>query len=126
MYPVGALVPGGVSGGNCVAMFTLTQNKWKIDAVLGVWPLHGLGSAWGGIAAGVFGSTALSGLGGTSFLAQLLGTLRAVAWAELAGLVVCAALKAMMGLRLTHAEDFYGADRTIHRISATPERAANW
>ena len=109
MYPVGALVPGGASGGNCVAMFTLTQNKWKIDAVLGVWPLHGLGSAWGGIAAGVFGGTALGGLGGlggTSFLAQLLGTLRAVAWAELAGLVVCAALKAMMGLRLTHAEDF--------------------
>ena len=74
MYPVGALVPGGASGGNCVAMFTLTQNKWKIDAVLGVWPLHGLGSAWGGIAAGVFGGTALGGLGGTSFLAQLLGT----------------------------------------------------
>jgi Amt family ammonium transporter len=45
-------------------MFTLTQNKWKIDDVLGVWPLHGLCGAWGGIAAGIFGTQALGGLGG--------------------------------------------------------------
>jgi ammonia channel protein AmtB len=47
-------------------MFTLTQNRWKIDDVLGVWPLHGLCGAWGGIAAGIFGHEALGGLGGVS------------------------------------------------------------
>jgi len=126
MHPIGALLTGGVAGAIFVTMFTWTQNKWKIDDVLGVWPLHGLCGAWGGIAAGIFGSTALGGLGGVSFLAQLLGTLLGVAWALLAGFIVYGALKAMMGLRLTQEEEFDGADLAIHRISATPEREANW
>ena len=126
MHPIGALFTGGVAGVIFVTMFTWTQNKWKIDDVLGVWPLHGLCGAWGGIAAGIFGSTALGGLGGVSFLAQLLGTGLGVAWALLAGFIVYGALKAMMGLRLTQEEEFDGADLAIHRISATPEREANW
>jgi Amt family ammonium transporter len=126
MHPIGALLTGGVAGAIFVTMFTWTQNKWKIDDVLGVWPLHGLCGAWGGIAAGIFGSTALGGLGGVSFVAQLLGTLLGVAWALLAGFIVYGALKAMMGLRLTQEEEFDGADLAIHRISATPEREANW
>ena len=126
MHPIGALLTGGVAGAIFVTMFTWTQNKWKIDDVLGVWPLHGLCGAWGGIAAGIFGSTALGGLGGVSFLAQLLGTSLGVAWALLAGFIVYGALKAMMGLRLTQEEEFDGADLAIHRISATPEREANW
>jgi ammonium transporter, Amt family len=126
MHPIGALITGGLAGAIFVTMFTWTQNKWKIDDVLGVWPLHGLCGAWGGIAAGIFGSTALGGLGGVSFFAQLLGTLLGVAWALLAGFIVYGALKAMMGLRLTQEEEFDGADLAIHRISATPEREANW
>jgi ammonium transporter, Amt family len=126
MHPIGALITGGLAGAIFVTMFTWTQNKWKIDDVLGVWPLHGLCGAWGGIAAGIFGSTALGGLGGVSFFAQLLGTLLGVAWALLAGFIVYGALKAIMGLRLTQEEEFDGADLAIHRISATPEREANW
>jgi Amt family ammonium transporter len=79
MHPLGALVTGGVAGGVFVVMFTLTQNKWKIDDVLGVWPLHGLCGLWGGIAAGIFGSQALGGLGGVSFGAQLIGSAMGVA-----------------------------------------------
>ena len=41
MHPLGALVTGLVAGALFVFMFTLTQNRWKIDDVLGVWPLHG-------------------------------------------------------------------------------------
>jgi Amt family ammonium transporter len=126
MHPAGALVTGGIAGAIFVTMFTLTQNRWKIDDVLGVWPLHGLCGAWGGIAAGIFGSTALGGLGGVTFFGQLLGTLFGVGWALLAGFVVYGALKATMGLRLTQEEEFDGADLAIHRISATPEREANW
>ena len=126
MHPIGALFTGGVAGAIFVTMFTWTQNKWKIDDVLGVWPLHGLCGAWGGIAAGIFGSTALGGLGGVSFLAQLLGTALGVAWALFAGWMVYGALKAITGLRLTQEEEFDGADLAIHRISATPEREANW
>ncbi len=126
MHPLGALMVGSVAGAIFVFMFTLTQNKWKIDDVLGVWPLHGLCGAWGGIAAGIFGSKALGGLGGVTLSAQLIGTGLGVLWALLGGVVVYGVLKLCMGLRLSQEEEFDGADLSIHRIGATPDREANW
>ncbi len=126
MHPLGALVVGVVAGALFVSLFTLTQNRWKIDDVLGVWPLHGLCGAWGGIAAGLFGQKALGGLGGVSFSAQLLGTLMGVAWALASGFVVYGVIKRLLGLRMSQEEEFDGADLSIHRIRATPEREANW
>ena len=126
MHPMGALVVGGVAGGIFVLMFTLTQNKWKIDDVLGVWPLHGLCGTWGGIAAGIFGSQSLGGLGGVSLGGQLIGTGLGVLWALCSGFAVYGLLKATMGLRMSQEEEFDGADLSIHKISATPEREANW
>jgi Amt family ammonium transporter len=126
MHPLGALVTGGIAGAVFVWMFTLAQNKWKIDDVLGVWPLHGLCGAWGGIAAGIFGQKALGGIGGVSLLSQLVGTLMGVAVALIGGYAVYGVLKATLGLRLDPEEEFQGADLSIHRISSTPEREANW
>ena len=126
MHPAGALVVGGVAGAIFVAMFTLTQNRWKIDDVLGVWPLHGLCGAWGGIACGLFGQRALGGLGGVSLGAQLAGTLAGVAWALLGGGLVYGVLKAVAGLRLSAEEEYDGADLSIHRIGATPDREVSW
>lgn len=126
MHPLGALVVGAIAGVIFVSLFTLTQNKWKIDDVLGVWPLHGLCGTWGGLAAGIFGSTALGGRGGVSFGAQLIGTGLGVAWAVLGGLVVYGVLKATMGLRLSQEDEFEGADLSIHRIGATYEREVTW
>ena len=126
MHPLGALLTGGVAGAIFVSMFTLTQNRWKIDDVLGVWPLHGLCGAWGGIACGIFGSTALGGLGGVSLGAQLIGTGLGVAWALAGGFVVYGGIKAVTPLRLTPEEEFQGADLSIHKIGATPEREASW
>ncbi|HQQ70960.1 MAG TPA: ammonium transporter [Alicycliphilus sp.] len=126
MHPIGALAVGAVAGAIFVTMFTLTQNKWKIDDVLGVWPLHGLCGAWGGIAAGIFGTHALGGLGGVHLGAQLIGTLMGVLWATAGGALVYGLLKVTMGLRLSQEQEFDGADLSIHRISATPEREVNW
>ena len=126
MHPAGALATGVVAGLIFVQFFTWTQNKWKIDDVLGVWPLHGLCGAWGGIACGIFGTTALGGLGGVTFTAQLIGTLAGIAWALLAGFIVYGVLKAAMGLRLSKEEEFNGADLSIHRISSTAERETTW
>jgi Amt family ammonium transporter len=109
-----------------VQLFTLTQNRWKIDDVLGVWPLHGLCGAWGGIAAGIFGSTALGGLGGVSFASQLVGTVGGIAVALIGGGLVYGALKSFVGLRLEAEDEFNGADLTIHKITATPERESLW
>ena len=126
MHPIGALVVGAVAGALFVYMFTLTQNKLKIDDVLGVWPLHGLCGAWGGIAAGIFGAKAFGGLGGVHLGAQLIGTLMGVAWALAGGFVVYGVLKKTVGLRLSQEQEFDGADLSIHRITASPEREGNW
>ena len=118
MHPLGALATGAVAGGLFVWTFTLCQNKWKIDDVLGVWPLHGLCGAWGGIAAGIFGSKALGGLGGITFMSQLVGTLIGVAIALAGGFLVYGGLKAAVGIRLSHEEEYQGADLSIHKIAS--------
>ena len=126
MHPIGALFVGGVAGVLFVGMFTLTQNRWKIDDVLGVWPLHGLCGAWGGIAAGIFGLKAFGGLGGVSFMSQLLGTLLGVAIAFAGGFLVYGVVKKLVGIRLDPEDEFNGADLTVHKISATAERESGW
>ncbi len=126
MHPAGALVTGGVAGALFVYMFTLTQNKLKIDDVLGVWPLHGLCGAWGGIACGIFGSKALGGIGGVSMTAQLIGTGLGVVIALIGGFVVYGVLKATVGIRLDREQEFDGSDLSIHKIGATPDREASW
>jgi Amt family ammonium transporter len=122
MHPLGALATGGVAGAIFVWMFNLTQDRLKIDDVLGVWPLHGLCGTWGGLACGIFGSAALGGLGGVSFMSQLVGTGLGVAIALAGGFLIYGGLKAIVGIRLDAEEEFNGADISIHRISATPER----
>ncbi|MBZ0145198.1 MAG: ammonium transporter [Rhodocyclaceae bacterium] len=126
MHPLGALVTGAVAGALFVYLFTLTQNRWKIDDVLGVWPLHGLCGAWGGLAAGVFGMKALGGLGGVAFLSQLIGTLMGIGVAVTGSFVVYGLLKQFVGLRLDAEEEFNGADLSIHKISSTAERETLW
>ena len=126
MHPLGALVTGAVAGVLFTRMFTLTQNRWHIDDVLGVWPLHGLCGAWGGIAAGIFGTRALGGIGGVAIGSQVVGTLLGIAVAMAGGFAVYGLLKLTIGLRLTQEEEFNGADLTIHKISATPERESGW
>lgn len=126
MHPIGALVVGAVAGGMFVVMFTWTQNRWKIDDVLGVWPLHGLCGAWGGIAAGIFGLKAFGGIGGVSFMSQLIGTLMGVGIAFAGGYLVYGTIKKFVGIRLDAEEEFNGADLSIHKISATPERESGW
>ncbi|MEO6145566.1 MAG: ammonium transporter, partial [Sulfuriferula sp.] len=126
MHPLGALATGVIAGGLFVWMFTITQNKWKIDDVLGVWPLHGLCGTWGGLAAGIFGMKALGGLGGVSFMSQLLGTLLGIVVALVGSLIVYGLLKMFVGIRLSQEDEFNGADLAIHKISATAERETSW
>ena len=126
MHPIGALATGGIAGALFVVMFTVTQNRLKIDDVLGVWPLHGLCGAWGGLAAGIFGLKSMGGLGGVTFIAQLAGTLLGIGVAVGGGLLVYGALKLMVGIRLDPEQEFEGSDLSIHKIGATPEREAGW
>ncbi len=121
VHPMGALFIGLVAGALFVWTFTLTQNRWKIDDVLGVWPLHGLCGVWGGIAAGIFGLEALGGMGGVSFMSQLIGTLVGVVVAFGGGFIVYGLIKKVVGIRLTEEEEYNGADLSIHKIAANPK-----
>ena len=121
MHPLGALATGIVAGALFVWAFNLTQNRLKIDDVLGVWPLHGLCGAWGGIAAGIFGATALGGLGGISFMSQLLGTGLGVLIAVVGGALVYGILKMLVGIRLSQEEEFDGADLSVHKIGSSAD-----
>jgi ammonium transporter, Amt family len=121
MHPLGALLTGGVAGAIFVYMFQIATNRWKIDDVLGVWPLHGLCGLWGGIACGIFGLTALGGVGGVTFASQLVGSLAGAAFGLAVGLGVYGVLKLTVGLRLTPDEERRGADLSIHKIRANPE-----
>lgn len=127
MHPLGSLAVGSIAGVLFVYMFTFTQNRLKIDDVLGVWPLHGICGAFGGIAAGVFGQQALGGMGGVAFMSQLVGTVAGVVFALIGGFVVYGLLKVTVGIRLSDEEEFNGADLTVHKVSASPEReTSSW
>jgi Amt family ammonium transporter len=126
MHPVGSLAVGFMAGLLFVKMFAYTQNKLRIDDVLGVWPLHGLCGAFGAVACGIFGSAALGGLGGVSLVSQLVGTGLAIVIALVGGFVVYGLIKAFMGLRLDQEDEYNGADLSIHQVSATPERETSW
>lgn len=121
MHPLGALLTGVVAGVLFVWAFTVTQNRLKIDDVLGVWPLHGLCGAWGGIAAGIFGEKSLGGLGGVSFMSQLIGTGLGISIAFIGGILVYGMLKKLFGIRMDAEEEFDGADLSIHKIVSTAE-----
>ena len=119
MHPIGALATGAIAGAIFTTLFTIIQQKFKnTDDVLGVWPLHGVCGAWGGIAAGIFGSVSLGGLGGVSLTSQLLGSLGGIAIATLCGFIVYGTVKAISGLRLNEEDEFNGADLSIHKIGS--------
>ncbi len=121
-HPAGALAVGAGAGFLFVYGFIWCQEKLHIDDVLGVWPLHGLCGAWGGLACGIFGQTAFGGLGGVGFMTQLVGTILGCGFAVLAGLVVYGGLKVTVGLRLSAEDERMGADLAIHKIAANPDR----
>ncbi len=118
MHPMGSLVVGGIAGAIFVLLFTYQQNRLKVDDVLGVWPLHGVCGVWGGIAAGIFGTEALGGLGGVSFMSQLIGSIAGIAVALIGGVLVYGIVKAVSGLRLSEEEEYDGADLSIHKIES--------
>lgn len=121
LHPIGALIVGGVAGAIFVIGFEWCQNKLKVDDVLGVWPLHGLCGVWGGVAAGIFGTEALGGMGGVSLVSQLIGSIAGAGYAFVVGFIVYGALKAIMGIRMSEEDEIRGADLAIHKIGANPE-----
>ena len=108
MHPIGTLITGSFAGALFVNFFVLCRERLKIYDVLGMWPLHGLAGAWGGLAAGIFGSQLIASRAGCSF-------------AFVCGLIFYGGLKAFVGIRMSEEEEQAGADLSIHKIAARPE-----
>jgi Amt family ammonium transporter len=121
MHPLAAFATGCIASVIFVYGFHIEQEKLRIDDVLGVWPLHGIIGSWGGIAAGIFGLKEMGGLGGVSFVSQLLGSLSAIVFALASGFLVYGILSRTVGIRLTDEQEYAGADLSIHNIGAYPE-----
>jgi Amt family ammonium transporter len=121
MHPLGALATGAVAAIIFVYGFQFEQERLKIDDVLGVWPLHGVTGTWGGIAAGIFGQKMFGGVGGISLVSQLAGSITAVLFALVSGLLVYGVLLKTTGIRLHEEDEYNGADLAIHKIGAYPE-----
>jgi Amt family ammonium transporter len=122
VHPFGAFLVGGIGALIFVYGYKFETERLKVDDVLGVWPLHGVAGSWGGVAAGIFGTRALGGVGGVSLLAQISGTLSAIAYASVLGSIVYVVLKHTVGIRLSREEEFRGSDLSIHHVSAYPEQ----
>ncbi len=121
VHPIGAFFIGGIAGVIFVYGFTWEQEKLKVDDVLGVWPLHGIAGTWGGIACGIFGLKAFGGVGDVTFMAQLIGSLAAVAVALVAGFIVYKTLDSLFGIRLEKDDELQGSDLAVHKVESTPE-----
>ena len=113
---------GGIGGAVFVKGFLYANEKWQIDDVLGVWPLHGLVGVWGGISAGIFGVTSMGGLGGVSLASQIIGTVAGAGIAFAGSYLIFGVIKRFAGLRLTPQEEQIGPDLIVHRSRAYPEQ----
>lgn len=120
VHPIAALFIGAVAGIIFIVLFE-QESKWKIDDVLGVWPLHGINGTWGGIAAGIFGHKALGAVADLSFFAQLAGSLIAVVYSLGTGYIVFKLVDKFYGLRVTPMEELQGCDLTFHHIQESEE-----
>lgn len=56
----------------------------------------------------------------------MMGTALGVAWALVGGALIYGVLKITMGLKLSPEEEYDGADLSIHKINATPDREVSW
>lgn len=121
VQPISAFVIGIVAGLIFYFGVKLEERMLNTDDVLGVWPLHGLNGSWGGIATGIFGLSALGGLGGVNLFAQLVGVVVNIIVALVGGFLVFKGIDTFTRFRLSHQEQLAGADLSVHGTSAYPE-----
>jgi Amt family ammonium transporter len=110
VHPAAAAVIGLVGGALLIPALKLGENYWKVDDVVGIWPLHGLAGAWGAFATGIFGQVALGGRGGTSLVSQTVGTVGIVGVGIVSGFVMFGFLQRIGALRVSRDLEVQGAD----------------
>ena len=93
--------------------------KFKIDDVVGAIPVHGIGGAWGTVAAGLFyqGGMFVS----ERIMTQLVGVGAGFAWAFFISLILFQLVHLAIGLRVDSTHEQRGLDFTEHHEVGYPE-----
>ncbi|MEE8099674.1 MAG: ammonium transporter [Hyphomicrobium sp.] len=118
--PKGALIIGLAAGIGCYIFSTGIKRALGYDDSLDVFGVHGVGGIIGAILTGVF---AVEAIGGTAGLLegnfaqvpiQVYGVAATVIWSGVATFVILMVLKAIMGIRVTDAQELEGLDVALH------------
>ncbi|GMU22545.1 MAG: ammonium transporter [Phycisphaerae bacterium] len=123
-----ALIIGAIGGVLVVLSVVFIDRILKIDDPVGATSVHLTNGIWGTLAVGIFANPTYAGPTGLLFgggLTQLLIQLTAVAvvggWCLVTGFALFFALKATMGLRVSHEEELRGLDIDEHGMEAYPD-----
>jgi ammonium transporter, Amt family len=123
--PLAAVVIGLAAGVICYSA-CMVKSKFGYDDSLDVVGVHGVGGILGALLTGVFASKAINPAGNDGLLygnpsllvTQLTAVGITIAFVAVGSAVILLALKAIMGLRVTDAEERLGLDLSQHSETA--------
>jgi ammonium transporter, Amt family len=117
---MGAIAVGAGAGALCYFAVRL-RAKFSVDDSLDVVGVHGVGGAWGAIAAGVFATATITGgaegliHGDTGqFVNQIIGVGATLAYSLVMTYIILKVLDVVMGLRVSEEEELIGLDASQH------------
>jgi len=111
--PLGATLIGAV-GGLLVVGSIVTLDKLKIDDPVGAISVHGIVGMWGLLAVPIYNDDASLGV-------QLIGLTSIFFWVFLTSLLVWAAIKYTVGIRVDAEHEYEGVDLSECGLEAYPE-----
>ncbi|WP_130470602.1 ammonium transporter [Candidatus Magnetaquicoccus inordinatus] len=120
--PIGAMLIGIVAGVVCYLATQFVKRKLQIDDSLDVSPVHGVGGVIGTLMTALLAAPLMGGLGystptatmGGQLWVQLLGVLATTVWSGGLTYVICKAIDATIGLRVSSEEETEGLDLVFH------------
>ncbi len=123
IIPFGWAVVVGLVAGAIVVVGIIAIERAGIDDPVGAITVHGLCGVWGVLAVGIFGADVglLAGGGLAQLGSQAIGLLAIGGWTFVTSTMVFRGLDAVLGLRVSAAEELAGLDRVEHGASAYPE-----
>jgi Amt family ammonium transporter len=120
----------GLAAGVLVVFSVSLLDRARIDDPIGAISVHGVVGVWGTLAVGLFATAGLTGStdyglltgGGIEQLGvQVVGILAVFAWTVVTSVILFGAIKMLIGLRVSEAEEIAGLDVQEHGIGAYPE-----
>jgi Amt family ammonium transporter len=120
--PLGALVIGAVGGAQTPLAYRWVVDSLGIDDVCGVFAVHGSAGFLGTLMIPFFD---VAGFSLAQLAMQVIGVVLIGTWTVLATMAAMLVIDALVGLRVSAAEEEAGLDRGEHGVAAYPEFTAD-